>query len=228
MANYADTTGAAQAARLTGNRDLVTTNNIAKWVAQGKVFEAGQGLQTAAIESQAATTLAPDDVLATWALVAPQATSPLIIPIMLRVCWEAEGGALTDHQLIFTKKRTDCATKLAVTGRVPVSVQNMNKGKAHIPAASPLYGVATTFLVTVSALVDADNVMYDFSALVDNNVSVPVVGSSQQIEWDFLTAGAPHILTQGAAMIFYISSGGADAKIHPYMQWAEVEEADLV
>ncbi len=216
-------------ARTTGNRDVITAPNLMKWAAEGKIFEAGQGLQTAAVESQTEATLTPDDVKASIALVAPTDRDTLVIPIMLRICTEVEGGSVADHQLIFTKKSNECVTDLALSGRDMVSVQNMNKLKGHKPKSSALYGVATTFLLTVSALVDADNIMYDFSALVDNNVSVPLTGSSQQISWHFLSAGAPHILQQGAAMIFYISADtGSDVLFHQYMQWAEVTEADLV
>ncbi len=228
MSDFQNNSSVALPGRVTGNRDLLTTNNLMKWAAQGKIFEAGQGLQTVAVDSQAESTLTPDDVKGTYALVAPSASSPLIIPIMLRVCWEVEGGAATDHQLVFTKQASDCVTTLALSGRDSVSIQNMNKGKAHTPTASALYGVATTFLVTVSALVDADNIMYDFTAHADNNLVSPLTGTSQQVQWNFWSNGAPHILSEGAAMIFYISSGTTDAGIHPYMQWAEVEEGDLV
>ncbi len=216
-------------ARVTGNRDIITTPNLMKWAAQGKIFEAGQGLQTLGMDSQTEATLTPDDTKASVALQAPSGSDTLIIPIMLRICTEVEGADLTDHQLIFTKKSSDCVVDLALSGRPMVAIQNMNKLKSHSPKAFPLYGVATTFLLTVSALVDADNVMYDFSALVDNNQSVPLTGSSQQVSWNFLSTGAPHILTQGAAMIFYISNATpADSIFHPYMQWAEVTLDDLI
>ncbi len=228
MADFQTNLGVPVAARVTGNRDLLTSTHLMKWAAQGKIFEAGQGLQTVAMDSQGETTLTPDDVKATYALVAPSNISPLIIPIMLRVCWETEGAAATDHQLIFTKAAEDCATDLALSGRASVSIQNMNKGKAHVPQASALYGVTSTFLLTVSALVDADNVMYDFTAHVDNNVVAPLTGTSQQVQWNFMADGAPHILAAGAAMIFYISTAGGDSSIHPYMQWAEVTEEDLL
>ena len=228
MADFQTNAGVSVAARVTGNRDLLTSTHLMKWAAQGKIFEAGQGLQTVAIDSQAEASLTPDDTKATYALVAPSGDSPLIIPIMLRVCWEAQGGAATDNHLIFTKKASDCVVDLALSGRASISIQNMNKGKSHSPKASALYGVVSTFLLTVSALVDADNVMYDLTAHVDNNVVAPLTGTSQQVQWNFLADGAPHILAAGAAMIFYISNTSTAALIHPYMQWAEVTEEDLV
>lgn len=231
MADFQNASNNAGAALITGNRTLVTTNNMLRWAAQGKVFAAGQGLQTVGIDSQGEASVTPDDVKATFALQAPSGGAKLIVPLLLRVCWEVEGGAATDFQLIFTKASSECATTLALSGRDMVQdnfpiystspVQNS-------PTAQALYGVATTFLLTVSALVDADNVMYDFSALVDNNVSVPVAGSIQQKEYSFISSGCPHILTNGAAMIFYISSATSDAVIHPYMQWAELDVDDLI
>jgi len=228
MADYTNNAGVALAGRVTGNRDLVTAGHLLKWAAQGKIFEAGQGLQTVAVDSQGEASLTPDDVKATFALQSSSASAPLIIPIMFKCMWEVEGGAATDHHLIFTKKSSDCAAALALSGRPMVSIQNMNKVKTHSPTASALYGAATTFLLTVSALVDGDNIMYDLTAHVDNNVSAPLPGTLQQVGWNFLADGAPHILSQGAAMIFYISSATTDAGVHPYMQWAEVELEDLL
>lgn len=226
--DFQDNSSVARAGRVTGNRDLVTSTHLLKWAAQGKIFEAGQGLQTVGVDSQAEASLTPDDVKATFALVAPSATSPLIIPILFKCMWEVEGGAATDNYLIFTKSASDCGTSLALSGRDMVSIQNMNKGKSHKPSAAALYGVATTFLLTVSALVDADNVMYDMTAHVDNNVAAPLEGTSQEVSFNFLAEGAPHIMTAGAAMIFYINSGTSDAAVHQYLQWAEVTEEDLL
>lgn len=229
MSDYQTNAGVPVAARVTGNRDLLTSTHLMKWAAQGKIFEAGQGLQTVAVDSQAESTVDPDDVKATFALVAPTATSPLIIPIMFRLCTEVQGTAATDSHIIFTKAAEDCATDLIFsTSRAMISIQNMNKGKPHTPQASALYGEAVTFLLTVSALVDADNVLYDLTAMAINNVSAPLTGATQQVQWNFLADGAPHIMAAGSAMIFYISSAGGDAKIHQYMQWAEVTEEDLV
>ena len=216
-------------ARTTGNRDVITTPNLMKWAAEGKIFEAGQGIKTDAMDSQTETTLTPDKVKASVALVAPSSSDTLVIPIMLRILTEVEGGSVVDHQLIFTKKSSDCVVDLHLSGRPLVSIQNMNKLKSHSPKAFPMYGVASTFLLTVSVIVDADNVMYDFTALKDNNVVTPLPGTSQQVSWNFLSQGAPHILQQGAAMIFYISADTVSAvKFHPYLQWAEVTEEDLV
>lgn len=228
MSDYQTNAGVPVAARVTGNRDLLTSTHLMKWAAQGKIFEAGQGLQTVGVDSQGEPTVDPDATLATFALVAPTATSPLIIPIMLRICTEVQGTAATDSHIIFTKAAEDCATDLVLSGRAMISIQNMNKGKSHTPQASALYGVVSTFALTVSTLVDADNVLYDLTAMAINNVTAPLTGASQQVQWNFLADGAPHIMAAGSAMIFYISSAGGDAKVHQYMQWAEVTEEDLV
>ena len=231
MADFQNKNNVAGAGLITGNRTLVGTPELLRFAAQGKVFAAGHGLQSDAMDSQAETTLTPDDVKATFALQAPSSSSTLVIPILLRVCWEVEGGAATDHQLIFTKAASECATALTMSGRDMI-VNNFpiysTTPVQDAPQASALYGVATTFLLTVSALTAADQIMYDFTAHVDNNVSAPLTGTSQQVQWNFLRDGCPHVLTSGAAMIFYISSATSDAKIHPYMQWLELEADDLL
>jgi hypothetical protein len=230
MADFSNNNNIAQAARVTANRDIVTLPSYYKWLAQGKIFEAGQGLQTVGIDSQGETTLTPDDVKATCALVAPSGATTLVIPLLFKVMFEVEGGAATDFQLIFTKAASECATALTLSGRDMAASQCMysaNPVKAS-PSASPLYGVATTFLLTVSALTDADNVMTDFTAMSDNNVSAALgTVAVQQKTYNFMDT-IPHILTSGAAMIFYISSATSDAVIHPYMQWAELTIDDLL
>lgn len=229
MADYTTTSGVPRAGHITGNRYLSTMSPVLRWVAQGKVFEAGHGLQDTAVDSQAETTLTPDDVKASIAL--QSVGKKLVVPLVFRIMWEAEGGAATDYQLIVTKSSGQCATKLTLSGRDMLQPGlNMYRTSPQQagPTAQALYGVATTFLLTVSALTTADMCMYDFAALVDNNVASPVTNSSRLYERHFLNEGAPYILTDGAAMIFYISSATSDATFHPYIQWAELDEEDLI
>lgn len=231
MADFQNNNNVAQAARVTGSRDLVTLPSYYKWLAQGKIFEAGQSLQSDGIDSQGEATLTPDDVKATFALQAPSGKTPLILPLFLKVSWEVEGGAATDFQLIFTRAAPVMGVSLTMSGRDMVAQNCMYAANpiAGSPKAKALYGVATTFLLTVSALDTAnDCVMDEFAALVDNNVSVPVAGSLRVWQRNFMREAIPHILTSGAAMIYYISSATSDAKIHPYMQWAELDEEDLI
>jgi len=229
MADFATSAGVAMAGRVTGNGYLSTAWPVLRWTAQGKVFEAGHGLQDTAIDSQAEATMTPDDVKASVAL--QSVGNKLVIPLVFRCMWEAEGGAATDYELIFTKASSQCATKLTLSGRAMlqpgICMYSANPVKGT-PTASALYGAATTFLLTVSALVTADMCMYDFGILVDNNVASPVTNSSRLYERNFMAEGAPHILTDGAAMIFYINSATTDATFHPYMQWAELDEDDLI
>ena len=229
MADFQNASGTPIPGKVTGNGYLGVVDAPLRWLAQGKVFEAGHGLQDTAADSQGETTMTPDDVKATLALQA--VGNKLVVPLVWRIMWEAEGGAATDYQLIITKASAQCATKLTLSGRDALqpglNMYRANPAKAS-PTASALYGVATTFLLTVSALVTADMCMYDFAILVDNNVLSPVTNSSRLYERHFLREGVPHIMTDGAAMIFYISSATTDATVHPYIQWAELDEADLI
>ena len=230
MSDFTNEDGLAVAALVTKNRTIVTSSDVLRWTAQGKVFAAGHGLQSDPIDSQGETTLVPDDVKATVGLQAP-AGSKFIVPILLRLCFEVEGGAATDSQLIFTKSASECATTLSLSGRdmiMPSFPLLATSPVQNAATASALYGVATSFLLTVSELTAADMVMYDYTAMADNNVVAPLVGASNKAEFDFLNTGAPHIMTNQAAMLFYISSGTSDSKFHPYIQWAELDLNDLV
>jgi len=231
MADFQNNNSVAQAARVTGNRDVVTLPSYYRWLAEGKIFAAGHGLQDTGIDSQAETTLTPDDVKATFALQSPSAATPLILPLLVKVSWESEGGSATDFQLVFTKASNLCATALAFSGR-DMLVDNFCTYSANpvkaTPVAQAYYGVATTFLLTVSALVSADMVMWEYGVAADNNVVGPLSNSDRVYKANFMEEGLPHILTSGAAMIFYISATGGDAVIHPYIQWAELEPDDLL
>ncbi len=231
MADFQNNADVARAGRVTGNRDVVTSPNILKWLAEGKIFEAGHGLQSDEANSQAETTLTPDDVKATFALQAPGGADTLVIPLVFKCMWQAEGSSATDMQLIFTKSSGECATTLALSGRAMLNAGQCLYSASPVkasPKASALYGVATTFLLTVTALTIDDQCMYDYIVMADNNVAAPLPGAANTYERYFLNEGAPHILTSGAAMIFYISATGGDASIHPYIQWAEVTEDDLL
>lgn len=232
MADFKDNDNVPRPARVTGNGDLVILDSYWKWLAQGKVFEAGTGIQTAADLTQGEAAVTPDDVKATFALVAPAGETPLVLPLFFKVMFEAEDSAAApDSQLIFTKSAGECAAVLALSGRdmtVEGCMYKANPVKKG-PAASPLHGVASTFLLTVSALVDGDAIIYDYwVGAAATNVTAPVTGSSQQRTHDFMHDAIPHILTSGAAMILYISGDTGDALVHPYIQWAELEPDDLL
>lgn len=96
MADFTNNSGTATAARVNANRDLITLPAYYRWVAEGKVFEAGQSLQSTGLDSQAETALTPDDVKASFALVAPTSSSKVIVPILFKVMFEGDGGAAPD------------------------------------------------------------------------------------------------------------------------------------
>ncbi len=231
MADFTNNNGTATAARVTANRDLVTIPSYYRWVAEGKVFEAGQSLQSTGLDSQAETALPPDDVKASFALVAPNSSNKIIVPILFKVMFEGDGGAAPDSWLIFTRAAGAMGVALTVTGTAVNAVNCLyatNPIKAS-PAASLVKGVATTFLVTVSALDTAnDCVLYHMALMTDafaTAIGNSCAGSFQQ--HNFLQEGLPRFMTNGAAMIYYVSAATSDAVFHPYIQWAELDPADV-
>lgn len=234
MSDFQNNSNVAVAARTTGNRDIVTLDSYYKWVAEGKVFEAGQSLQSAGLESQAETALTPDDVKASFALVAPAGSNKLIVPILFKVMFEGDGGAAPDSWLIFTRASSAMGVKLVISG-TDVNAKNCTYETSPTkaaPLASVVKGVASTFLVTVSALDTANDCVLYHMALMANafattaGLGVTIMGSYQQ--HSFLKEGLPHLLTDGAAMIYYVSAASGDAVFHPYVQWAELDLADLI
>jgi hypothetical protein len=229
MSDFSNNNNVAQPARTNFNREVVTQKNLLRWLAQGKIFEAGVGVEDTASDSQAAL----DDTKATYALQSPSSSSILVIPLLLKLMMIADGGALTAIDVAFTKPAGLCATPLTLSGRAMTSIHCMYQASPALasPSASALYGVATTFQLTASALVAADYVLYDHRHIIDAAITtgLPVLGSgpTNVQTWNFMNDGSPHILTSGAAMLVYINTGTTDSTFQPYMQWAEVTLDDL-
>jgi len=234
MSDYTNNNGVATAARTTANRDIVTVENYYKWVAQGKVFEAGQSLQSTGSDSQGEAAVTPDDVKASFALVSSNSSSKIVVPILFKVMFEDDGGAAPDSWLIFTRAAGAMGVTLTVTGQDCNAKNNLyatNPVKAS-PTASIVRGVDTTFLVTVSALDTANDCVLYHMALMQNAAATTAgfgesaMGYYQQ--HSFLKEGLPHFLTNGAAMIYYVSAATSDAVFHPYVQWAELDTDDIL
>jgi len=236
MADFSNNNNTAQAAVVTANRSILNTPIFWKWVAQGKVFEAGQSLQSTGLDSQAEAALTPDDVKASFALVAPTGTGKIIVPLIFKSMFEGDGGAAPDSWLIFTRAAGAMGVTLGVTGTA-VNAQNCTYATNPVkgtPTASVLKGVATTFLVTVSALDTAnDCVLYQMALMADAfattaGLGVGIKGSYQEQNFLNEAGGFPRFLTAGAAMIYYVSAATSDAVFHPYVMWAELDEADVI
>lgn len=231
MANdFQDKNGTAQGGLVTGERDVIVAPNYLKWLVEGKIFEAGFGAESTAADSQASLVA----TTATFALQAPEADEPIVVPITLKLMCVADGGALSRFQVLFTKPAKLCATALALsTTRDMITKHNLYQSNPPKKAqeAKAYYGQATTFDITVSALVAADYVAYHYGHIADALLTTSLValgdGPSSVQTFRFLEDGVPHLLTQGAAMLVYIYTGTSDSTWFPYMQWAELKEDDL-
>ncbi len=231
MANdYQDKNGVAQAGGVNGARDVITASSAWRWLAEGKVFEAGYGAEGTAADSQAALVA----TTATFALQSPVAESPIIVPIMLKLMCTGDGGALSNFQVLFTKPAALCATKLALTTTQDLTSKHClyrTNPPQKEQTAKAYFGQATTFDITVSALVAADYVSYHYGHIADALLTTLLVsggeGPSNVQTFRFLKDGVPHLLTQGAAMLVYIYTATTDSTWFPYMQWAELEPEDL-
>ncbi len=236
MSDFKNKNNVAQPGLVTMNGSILNTPIFYKWAAEGKIFEAGQSLQSTGLDSQAEAALTPDDVKASFALVAPSGTGKLIVPIIFKAMFEGDGGAAPDSWLIFTRAAGAMGVTLSVTGTA-VNAQNCTYATNPVkgtPTASVIKGVATTFLVTVSALDTAnDCVLYQMALMADASSTTAGLGITAKglyQEHDFLaeSGGVPRFLTSGAALIYYVSAATSDAVFHPYVMWAELDEDDVI
>jgi len=223
MADFLTRSSVPVAGRTTGNRDIVTSSSILRWLMEGKVFHAGLGAEDAEENSQGAM----DDTKATYALQSPSGTSTIVVPILLKLSMTGDGGALTNWQVMFTRAANDCATALTTSGTSLTFKRNMNPLFTSQPQSKALYGDP----ITVSALTNADYVSYHYGNAIDAVLTTGLVGlgdgKSNTFTANFLKEGVPPILSNGAAMLVYIYTGSTDSVVRGYMQWAEVTAADL-
>ena len=221
--SFKDRLNAPRSAAITGERDVITSPNLFKWLMQGKIFEAGYGLEDTAVDSEATVA----DITATFSLQSPVASDLLIIPIILKLMQTDDGGALTVFQVSFTKPAALCATALTLTGTALTSKHNMYRTNPP----SKVQQATALSTVTVSALIAADYISYHRGLVADANLTTGLVsmgsGPSNVQAWNFLKDGAPHMMTSGAAMLVDSSTASSRAKYTAYMQWAEVTEDDL-
>jgi hypothetical protein len=224
MTNYENNLLVERPARVTANRDLVTMPDLYKWVAEGKVFEAGQGLEDTGVAAAASVA----DTTATFSLQSPASTTVLVIPIILKVALTNDGSALSQLAVCFTKPAGLCATILTLSG---TALTSKHAGYKKNPALTAQQATAL-YTVTPSALVAADYVEYDRSIAIDAALTTGLPnfgdGPSNVKTYKFLEEGAPHIMSSGAAMLVYVVNSTTDALAKCYMMWAEVTEDDLI
>lgn len=223
MADFIDRNSVPKAGGVTVARDLITAPSYLRWLGEGKIFEAGFGLEDAEENSSDGA----DDTTATFALVAPSGSGTLVMPLYLRLSCTADGGALSNWCVTFTRPAAECATALTVSGTAFPFKRNMNREYATQGNASALYGDS----ITVSALTNADYVGAVYGHAIDAVLTsglVAVSGASNEIGFNFMNdVGVPHILSKGAGMIVYIFTGTSDSVWRGYMQWAELTASDL-
>jgi len=218
MSDYLTNGNVAVAARATGNRDVVSASNILKWVAEGKVWAAGVGVENAGIDGAAAIA----DTTPTFALVAPSDPDVYVLPMLVRISVHTEGGALAQWMTGVTRAAADCATALVVSGTAFTAIQNKLAGNTGKPQS------AVTYTCTASALTNADYVMPALATAADNIVSGTGgtgLNAGSMLEFDMLKD--PTILRKGAALLIWSVTGTTDTKNIPYIVFAELTADDL-
>lgn len=226
MADFQDKNNVAQAAYVTGMRDQPSVPILWKWLAEGKIFEAGFGCEE--VDDEENTTTALAETTPQYILQAPASTNLFVIPIMLKLSWSTDGGGINNWNYVFIKPAGLVATTFAITS--PASLPYVGCMKLTNPAQSaPQAGAYYADPITVSALVAGDSVAYEYGTANDAFTTVGLVPPDAGCvrTTNFLAEGSPRIMTSGAAMLVYTISGTSDAVVAAYMQWAEVTEDDL-
>jgi len=217
MADFLTNGNVAVAGRATGNRELITSSNILKWLAQGKVFSAGLGCEETAVDSEAALA----DVSPTFGLFAPSGETTIVLPLYASFSVTGEGGAANVVQCAVTKAANNCGTAMTKSGTA-LSKQNCNALYNTPPQATALS------TITVSALTTSDYLSLFTATAADNLIST--AGGAQfmntVLEIDMLKH--PVILAAGAALLIYAYTGTSDSTLTPYFQWAELTLDDLI
>lgn len=232
MANaFQNDSGVVRPAVVSGNRDLLSLDVPAQWLVEGKIFEAGFGPEDVPNEENTQTGIALDDTKPSYALQAPAGAVPIVIPLVFKLMLSADGAPGQKLQVAFTKPAGLCATLLALSGGTALTSKHSlfrSNPKQNTQQATAIYGDS----ITATALVAADYISYLNSIIADAVLSTGLValgeGPSNTHTLRFLEDGCPHAMTAGAAMLVYMTTQTTDAVIAAYMQWAEVEEDDLL
>lgn len=209
---------------VTGERDVITSPNLFRWLMEGKVFEAGYGLEDSAIDCESSV----EDITATFSLQAPAASSLLVVPILLKLCMTDDGGTDSNEmQVSFTKPAALCVVALTLSGTALTSKHCMYRTNP------PMQEQQATALatVTVSILQASDYISYHRGVTSNDILTTGLValgeGPSNVHTFRFMDEGVPHIMTSGAAMLVGIANATTDSKWTAYMQWAELTVDDL-
>jgi len=223
MSDFQDRNSVAQAARVSGVGNLITSSTLLRWAIEGKVFEAGFGAEDTATSIEAAL----NDTTPAFSLQAPASSTLLVIPLVAKVALVTVGGAAHKVLLAFTKPAGLCATALTLSGTAFTSKHAVYRTSPPQTAQDAL----VLYNVTASALVAADYITYDYKIATAATLTTGLValgeGPSNVQTWDFLEDGFPHLMSSGAAMLIYCSSDTTDAAAMSYLKWAEVTKDDL-
>lgn len=226
MTDFKNRSNVALSGGITGNRDIITSSSLLRWVAEGKVFSAGVGVENTGIDSDSDT---KNEQSPEAALVTSHSQGVYILPILVRMSVHTEGGALNIMHVVVTRAATDVAAgSTVITGTAMPSIQNHNSGLKNKPTAKPLYTAAIA-----GALANTDFIMLIKAIQADNPISgtggLGFGGGTGQgtVHFELDMLEDPYLLSDGASLLIYPNTGTTDQKYMPYIVWAELTEDDL-
>ena len=220
MATFTDKNDVARAAKVRGDRSLLSRDYLWDLALQGRIFVAGTALEGTALTGR--TSLA--DTTPDIALVSTPST--IVVPLYFEALVSAEGGAAPDWYITYVQANVGITT--AGTTLSAFSLMGPNgPGSGAILQAAPTYGAFTG--VQNALLRNAQNSL-------DNYVSVEQVTKAAGTKQDnynndgsriIWAAPVPIAMKDGAAWLFHGSTGTTGQDFEWTLYWAEVAAADV-
>ena len=219
MADFLNRLGSAVAARTNGQREIMTSPAVLRWVREGKVYSGGQGLEATdilGVDTEADTT--PSVVLAS-----PASATTLVVPLQVKMAITNDGSGLNTLDVSFTKAAAEVATALALSSGTALNIQN------HITLNPMKTGLATLERnVTATALLTTDYITLAHDHAVDaaltSGLPLPGAGLEKVVN---LFKPAPIMLIEGAALMVHLSGAATAGNWAVTVTWAELTDEDL-
>ncbi len=223
MALLKDRNDVERPGRVNRAGDLSISDSIFRWTMEGKVFEAGFGVEDSAIALDATYA----DTTPQFSLQSPASSTVLVIPILTKIALVDDGNSATVFTVAFTKPAGLCDTLLTLSG----TVLTTKHSQYRTDPPQTTQAATTLSNVTASVLIAADYIAYHYGVAIDAVLTTGLVGlgngPSNVHSFRFWEDAFPHILTSGAAQLIYMQNSTVDATALCYFQWAEVTKDDL-
>lgn len=189
-------------------REQIFSPQVFDWVMRGYVYSVGLLVDdTSNIPSS--TTLA--DTAPTVSLESPTGGDTIVVPLRVTCTVIDDPGGASSLDLVFTKKASDCATALTLSGTAMTGILN------HLSGGSTCKS-KLEYTVTASALTVVDSIVLSSWVFPDEGLTAATF-YNPVFDYVFTT---PIALTDGAALLIYTYAASTASEMRPCITWAEI------